>query len=119
MIRALLAAAAVALLLARPAAAEEKDRFAKVPPVVLELYDEKGIFHLCVIELVLQMPEKGKVSEKVLAEKMQKVLNAIPYEDYVKSNPAPLIKSMALDMVRKEPGGTDVKEVLIKNIVFR
>lgn len=100
------------------AAGKEKIRYNKLPAVAVELWDQNGIFHQVVAELLLVMPEDAKV-EKGLHEKIQRVLSVIAYEDFVRSNPAALIKSMALEVVRKEPGGDLVQEVLISRLVMR
>jgi hypothetical protein len=95
------------------------ERYIRLPSISLELYDKLGNFHLSSVDLMLLAPEEAKMPEKKIAEKMGKVLNVIPYEEYMKGNPAPLIKSMMLDLVRKEPGGEGVREVLIYKMLFR
>jgi hypothetical protein len=94
-------------------------RYARVPTISLELWDADGNFHLCTLDLLLLMPEEAKVSEKVLSDKMRRVLNGIPYEEYMSSNPAPMIKASMLELVRKEPGAEQVQEVLISKMLFR
>jgi hypothetical protein len=50
---------------------------------------------------------------------MKKALNAIPYEEYMRANPAPMIKASMLDLARKEPGGDKVLDLLINKMIFR
>jgi hypothetical protein len=115
-----LAALLLCLALAAPvvAADKQKIRYNKLPAVAVELWDQNGIFHQVVAELLLVMPEDAKVA-KGLHEKIQRVLSVISYEEFVRSNPAALIKSMALEVVRKEPDGDKIQEVLISRLVMR
>lgn len=136
--RALLAAL---LLLPAAAAAEKKDdkkkeekkkegkgplpipakgqRYARIPTIALELWDSYGNFHLSTVDLLLLVPEEAKFSEKVISDKMRKVLNGIPYEEYMNGNPAPMIKATMLELVRKEPGCEQTMDVLISKMLFR
>lgn len=95
------------------------ERYARLPTIALELWDSYGNFHLSTVDLLLLVPEEAKFAEKSIADKMRKVLNGIPYEEYMSSNPAPMIKATMLDLVRKEPGMEGTKEVLISKMLFR
>lgn len=95
------------------------ERYARLPTIALELWDSYGNFHLSTVDLLLLVPEEAKFAEKAVADKMRKVLNGIPYEEYMSSNPAPMIKATMLDLVRKEPGMEGTKEVLISKMLFR
>lgn len=95
------------------------ERYARLPTIALELWDSYGNFHLSTVDLLLLVPEEAKFAEKSISDKMRKVLNAIPYEEYMSSNPAPMIKATMLDLVRKEPGMEMTKEVLISKMLFR
>jgi hypothetical protein len=95
------------------------ERYARIPTIALELWDGYGNFHLSTVDLLLLVPDEAKFSEKVLADKMRRVLNGIPYEEYMSANPAPMIKATMLELVRKEPGCEQTKEVLISKMLFR
>ena len=94
-------------------------RYARLPTIALELWDKYGNFHLSTVELLMLMPEEIKCPEKQISDKMRKVLNGIPYEEYMAANPAPMIKASMLELVRKEPGCDQVREVLISKMMFR
>ena len=128
-----------ALLAASPAfAAEKKDekkeekkksnqlpvpgkgqRYARLPTIVLELWDKDGNFRMSSVDLLLLVHEDAKLAEKALAEKMKRQLNSTPYEEYMSSNPAPMIKATMLDLARKEPGGDKIIDLLINKMLFR
>jgi hypothetical protein len=95
------------------------ERYARIPTIALELWDGYGNFHLSTVDLLLLVPEEAKFSEKLISDKMRKVLNGIPYEEYMNGNPAPMIKATMLELVRKEPGCEQTKEVLIAKMLFR
>ncbi|MBI3444886.1 MAG: hypothetical protein HY055_05910 [Magnetospirillum sp.] len=124
----------LALLLASPLQAGEKkekekpaqlpvpakgQRYARLPTIALELWDKYGNFHLSSVDLLMLVPEEVKCPEKNLSDKMRKVLNGIPYEEYMSGNPAPMIKSSMLDLARKEPGCDQIREILISKMLFR
>jgi hypothetical protein len=94
-------------------------RYARIPTIALELWDGYGNFHLSTVDLLLLVPEEAKFSEKVISDKMRKALNGIPYEEYMASNPAPMIKASMLELVRKEPGCEQTIDVLISKMLFR
>ncbi|BAE52686.1 hypothetical protein [Paramagnetospirillum magneticum] len=95
------------------------ERYVRIPTIALELWDSYGNFHLSTVDLLMLVPEEAKVSEKAISDKMRKVLNGIPYEEYMSSNPAPMIKATMLELVRKEPGCEQTREVLISKMLFR
>jgi len=94
-------------------------RYARIPTIALELWDGYGNFHLSTVDLLLLVPEEAKFSEKVISDKMRKVLNGIPYDEYMSGNPAPMIKATMLELVRKEPGAEQTIDVLISKMLFR
>lgn len=94
-------------------------RYSRLPTIVLELWDKDGNFRMSSIDLLLLLTEDAKISEKPLAEKMKRALNAIPYEEYMRANPAPMIKASMLELARKEPGGEKVLDLLINKMIFR
>ncbi|EME68907.1 hypothetical protein H261_16039 [Paramagnetospirillum caucaseum] len=94
-------------------------RYARIPTIALELWDGYGNFHLSTVDLLLLVPEEAKFSEKAIGDKMRKVLNGIPYDEYMSANPAPMIKAAMLELVRKEPGCEQTMDVLISKMLFR
>ena len=94
-------------------------RYARLPSIALELWDKYGNFHLSSVDLLMLLPEEAKCPEKPVSDKMRKALNGIPYEEYMGANPAPMIKASMLELIRKEPGCDQVKEVLISKMLFR
>ncbi|CAA7626216.1 hypothetical protein [Magnetospirillum sp. SS-4] len=95
------------------------ERYIRLPTIVLELWDRDGNFRMSSVDLLLLVAEDAKLSEKALSEKMKRTLNATPYEEYMRSNPAPMIKATMLDLARKEPGGDKIKDLLISKMIFR
>ncbi|SEH27742.1 hypothetical protein [Magnetospirillum fulvum] len=95
------------------------DRYVRLPTMALELYDKAGQYHMSSIDLILQVPEEAKFSEKHLSDKMRMAFNVIPYEEYARANPAPMVKSLALEIARKEPGTEMTRDVLISKMLFR
>ncbi|RAU20427.1 hypothetical protein CU669_18410 [Paramagnetospirillum kuznetsovii] len=94
-------------------------RYVRLPTIVLELWDKDGNFRMSSVDLLLLVREEAKLQEKNLAEKMKRQLNSIPYEEYMASNPAPMIKASMLDLARKEPGGDMILDLLINKMLFR
>lgn len=94
-------------------------RYARLPTIVLELWDKDGNFRMSSVDLLLLVHEDAKLAEKSLSEKMKRQLNAIPYEEYMSSNPAPMIKATMLELARKEPGGDKIIDLLIAKMLFR
>lgn len=118
--RALLAALAAAAM-PRPAAAkpERTEFYAPMQPVTVEFWDREGLFHLVNIDLVVVFPKEGmKVPNKV-SDLIAKRLSVLPWEEFARDNPALLIKRVALDVLRAEPGGADIKDVLIARLMLR
>lgn len=95
------------------------DRYVRLPTMALELYDKAGQYHMSSIDLILQVPDEAKFSEKHLSDKMRMAFNVIPYEEYAQANPAPMVKSLALEIARKEPGSETTRDVLISKMLFR
>ncbi|WP_082915033.1 hypothetical protein [Paramagnetospirillum marisnigri] len=94
-------------------------RYVRLPTIVLELWDRDGNFRMSSVDLLLLVHEDAKLAEKQLSEKMKRQLNATPYEEYMASNPAPMIKATMLDLARKEPGGDKIIDLLINKMIFR
>ncbi len=94
-------------------------RYVRLPTIVLELWDKDGNFRMSSIDLLLLVTEDAKIADKPLAEKMKRALNATPYEEYMRANPAPMIKASMLDLARKEAGADKVLDLLINKMIFR
>lgn len=94
-------------------------RYVRLPTIVLELWDRDGNFRMSSVDLLLLVTEDAKLAEKALADKMKRALNATPYEEYMRANPAPMIKASMLDLARKEPGGDKILDLLISKMIFR
>ncbi|WP_155801666.1 hypothetical protein [Magnetospirillum molischianum] len=95
------------------------DKYVRLPTMALELYDKAGQYHMSSIDLILQVSEEAKFSEKHLSDKMRMAFNVIPFEEYAQGNPAPMVKSLALEIARKEPGSELTRDVLISKMLFR
>jgi hypothetical protein len=95
-------------------------RYVRLPTIVLELWDKDGNFRMSSVDLLLLVQEDAKIAEKPLSEKMKRMLNSTPYEEYMRGNPAPMIKATMLDLARKEqPDGAKVLDLLISKMIFR
>lgn len=94
-------------------------RYVRLPTIVLELWDKDGNFRMSSVDLLLLVHEDAKLAEKALSEKMKRQLNSTPYEEYMGTNPAPMIKATMLDLARKEPGGEKIIDLLISKMLFR
>ena len=94
-------------------------RYIRLPTIVLELWDKDGNFRMSSVDLLLLVTEDAKVAEKPLAEKMKRALNSTPYEEYMRANPAPMIKASMLELARKESGGDKILDLLINKMIFR
>ncbi len=118
--RALLASLVAAALPGMAAAKPERTEFyAPMPPITAEFWDRAGLFHLINIDLVVVFPKEGmKVSNKV-SDLISKRLSVLPWEEFTRDNPAILIKRVALEVLRAEPGGADIKDVLIARLMLR
>lgn len=113
--RALLAALAALPL---PARAADKEAFVKLQPIALEFWDQAGIFHMVNMDLSVVFIGEGKV-DKVVADKIAQALSAMPWEEFIKGNPAATIKAVAFDIIKKEKGGDKVREVLVIKLMTR
>jgi hypothetical protein len=93
--------------------------YTKLPTIQAEMYDSEGVFHAFVIDLLLVFPEEAKTLSKTVGDRIRKQLVVIPYEEYNQGNPVPLIKAIAQDTVRKDPGGDKLQEVLVLRLLMR
>lgn len=120
--RAVLGALALALLAPLPAMAsgskEGAETYVKLPSIVLEFWDENGLFHTVNMDLAAVFPAQASVNKKV-AQEITKTLSAMTWEEFSRGNPAATIKSVALDMVRKDPTGATCTEVLVIKLMMR
>lgn len=118
--RALLAALLLAPAAARASGGGDKggETFVKLPSIVLEFWDEQGLFHTVNMELTAVFPVQASVNKKV-AHEISSTLSAMTWEDFSRGNPAATIKAVALDAVRKDPGGANCSEVLVIKLMMR
>ena len=123
--RAVLAALLAApALLCRPALAsgggggKGGEIYVKLPSVALEFWDADGLFHAVNIEMSAVFTEQASINKKVGVE-ISRTLSAMAWEEFARGNPAATIKAVALDAVRKDPGGAKCLEVLIVKLIMR
>lgn len=109
-----------ACLAATPAAAASKggEIFVKLTPITLEFWDQAGIFHMVNMDLSVVFHEEAKL-DKSVADKIQRELSAMTWEDFAKGNPAATVKAVALDIVRRQKGGEKAVEVLVIKLMTR
>ncbi|CAA7622631.1 hypothetical protein [Magnetospirillum sp. UT-4] len=119
--RALLLAAALLPLAAGPAAAASKGgpAYAKIGSIVVEFWDQNGLFHVVNADLTAVLISPEAKLDKRIAEKITHALSAMSWEEFSTGNPASTLKAIALDIVRKEPGGELVAEVLVVKLMLR
>jgi hypothetical protein len=113
------------LMLALPCAAHASggggkgvETFVKLPSIVLEFWDEQGIFHSVNMELTAVFPAQASINKKI-AQEIGHTLSAMTWEEFSRGNPAATIKAVALDAVRKDPGGATCSEVLVIKLMMR
>lgn len=110
-------------VLAGPAAAEKlepKEFYTPLPPIVLEFWDNKGLFHMVNLELSLVFAKPGIKANKKLVDDIGQALTSMPWEEFKEGNPAVTIKQSALEVVKADPDiGAEVTDVLIKKLMLR
>lgn len=119
--RALLAALLVAPATAARASGgggKGVEAFVKLPSIVLEFWDEQGLFHTVNMELTAVFPAQASINKKVSVD-ISHTLSAMTWEEFSRGNPAATIKAVALDAVRKDPGGATCLEVLVIKLMMR
>lgn len=119
--RALVAAALLLPWLPSGAGAkpERTEFYAPLQPVAVEFWDRQGLFHLVDIGLTVVYAKEGvKVANKV-ADRIAKQLAMVPWEEFNADNPAVLIKRVALEILKTDPVGAEVKDVLIAKLMIR
>lgn len=94
------------------------ETFVKLSPIVLEFWDENGLFHTVNMELSAAFPAQASINKKV-AQDIAHTLSAMPWEEFSRGNPAATVKAVALDAVRKDPGGANCLEVLVIKLMMR
>lgn len=94
------------------------EAFAKLPGIVLEFWDEQGLFHTVNMELTAVFPAQASVNKKV-SQEISRTLSAMTWEEFSRGNPAATIKAVALDAVRKDPSGATCVEVLVIKLMMR
>jgi hypothetical protein len=107
--------------LAAGGSAKPRETLAKLPTINLEFWDQNGIFHMVIIELTAAYPleiKDAKLDKKV-GEKISHALGSMPWEEFNRGNPAATIKAVALDIIRKLPGGDKCTDVLMNKLILR
>lgn len=94
------------------------ETFVKLPTIVLEFWDEEGLFHNVAMELTAVFPAQASINKKV-AQDISHTLSSMTWEEFSRGNPAATIKAVALDAVRKDPGGAACQEVLVIKLMMR
>ncbi|MGE5518234.1 MAG: hypothetical protein ACM31D_20720 [Bacteroidota bacterium] len=94
------------------------ETFVKLPSIVLEYWDEDGLFHAVNMDLTAVFPAQASVNKKV-SQEITRVLSAMTWEEFSRGNPAATIKAVALDAVRKDPTGANCSEVLVIKLMMR
>lgn len=92
--------------------------FVKLPSIVLEFWDEQGLFHTVNMELTAVFPAQASINKKV-SQEISHTLSAMTWEEFSRGNPAATIKAVALDAVRKDPTGATCLEVLVIKLMMR
>lgn len=94
------------------------ETFVKLPSIVLEFWDESGLFHTVNMELTAVFPAQASINKKI-SQEITHTLSAMTWEDFSRGNPAATIKAVALDAVRKDPTGATCSEVLVIKLMMR
>lgn len=121
----------LAALLALPAAARASGKgggggggggngefFVKLPSIVIEFWDENGVFHPVNMELTAVFHEQTSLNKKV-GDRIAHSLSAMPWEEFSRGNPAATVKAVALDVLRQDPTGQKAVEVLVVKLLMR
>lgn len=123
--RLILGAALLALApgLAHSAGGSVKPRetYVKLQSINLEFWDQNGLFHMVLVELTAVYPldvKDAKLDKKV-ADKITHAMASMAWEDFSRGNPAATVKAIALEIIRKEPGGDKCTDVLLNRLVMR
>lgn len=93
--------------------------FTKLNPVQVEYWDQNGLFHALHAEIVMVSAIGQPLPSKSVFERIQKALAAWPYERLLAAGVANTVKSVALEVIRKEANGENVSEVLVGNMLMR
>lgn len=109
------------LLAALPASAAEElpQVFTKLNPLMVEYWDQNGLFHALHAEITLVSPIGKPLPSKSVFERIQKALGAWPYERLLAAGVANTVKSVSLEVIRREENGENVSEVLLGNMLMR
>lgn len=107
-----------------PAAAAGKGKpvefYAPLPSIVLEFWDQAGLFHMVNFDLTLVTSQQGVKASKRFADALSQELSAMPWEEFKDGNPAIRIKDAALQLVKADPQLAPVTtDVLIIRLLLR
>ena len=107
---------------AGPAVANSKvegaEIFVKLQPVMLEVWDDFGVFHQITIEMQAVTPLQINIPKSV-SLKIKQTLQAVPFIELEKGESSPMIKKTAIDLVHAQPGCEGVTEILITKIMVK
>lgn len=92
--------------------------YTKLPTLVVEFWDQRGVFHILSCELTAVFKEPATLNKK-LADRMVLILSSMSWEDFSQGNTAATVKSVALDVLRADPGSAKVQDVLIAKMMIR
>ncbi|MGE5547740.1 MAG: hypothetical protein ACM33T_12635 [Solirubrobacterales bacterium] len=96
-----------------------KELYLKLQPIAVEFWDSEGMFHQIHAELTVVIAKEGVKYSKGANDRIAKVLSSMPWEEVIKGNPAVTLKTIAYDVLRREPevGESTVDVLVIKMMV--
>jgi hypothetical protein len=92
--------------------------YQKLEMLILEMWDNEGVFHMVAMEMQAVFNEPPKM-EKGMMLKAKQMLQSMPYEELTKPNGPSMIKGIMLQLIRAQPGGEGCRDVLITKLMFR
>jgi len=92
--------------------------FVKMQPVMLEMWDDYGVFHQISIEMMVVSPVQITIP-KTVSTKIKQTLQALPFIEIEKGESSAMIKKTALDFIHAQPGCGGATEILITKIMVK
>lgn len=92
--------------------------FVKIPTVLVEFWDQQGVFHVMNCDLVATFKEPASLNKKA-ADKIVLILSSMSWEEFSRGNTAATVKAVALDVLRDDPGTAKVRDILIAKMMIR
>jgi hypothetical protein len=107
--------------LAASSGGKPRETYVKLASINLEFWDQDGLFHMVLVELTAVYPLEVKDAklDKKVADKVTHAMASMAWEEFARGNPAATAKAIALDIIRREPGGDRCTDVLINRLVIR